>query len=241
MIENKIIDGTYKRTHVYASNKSSEPKYLFKIILEMVSKRSKAGVAKFLDLGGASGELSWLLASHLKDSIAYSLDCDPELIKLGRCKYPNVDFIHGDSSDLSMFDNNVIDFVTSIGLLGVFDDPEKMLSEAMRVLKKNGYLIVCDHINDDDVDVVLRYKYSGSDVWNIGHNIFSKSSMTSLINKIDPECKVVYKKFTLPFDLPKKKDDPIRTWTEFDLSGKRVLRNGLGMIVDLQFAIIQKL
>ena len=147
-MSNKIVSGEYSRTHVYSNQTNNEPKHLFKVIGKKVaSSLGKEDV--LLDLGGASGVFCNYFNSQYNIN-TICLDADNDLVELGRKRFSDVEFVTGRADDLSRYNDNTFNFVTSIGLIGIFDEINKLLYESIRVLKSGGKMFVCDHLNNDD-------------------------------------------------------------------------------------------
>ena len=93
-----------------------------------------------LDAGCGSGFYSISLAEQ--GAIVSGIDVSENMIDLAKknsdllsadCK-----FFDGNIQDLSIFESNIFDLVTSSIVVGYVDDMEKTFSEVHRVLKPNG-------------------------------------------------------------------------------------------------------
>ena len=232
---NSILpEGIYKKTHVYRAVDCDNPKHLFSVIGDKIGALVINSVPiNLLDIGGASGAFCYYINKRFSDFNTVCLEYDEKLCEVGKVRVPESTFICGDVNKMTMIEGNNFDVVTMLGVMSVFDDFKPSLSECLRVAKPDANVFVFGQFNENDLDVLIRYRYCNNDVWNRGWNIFSKYSIDSFLRiRTDIE-KWSYEKFRLPFDL-EKKDDPIRSWTETNARGERVFKNGLNMEINLQ-------
>ncbi|MFV9511327.1 class I SAM-dependent methyltransferase [Tepidibacillus sp. LV47] len=98
---------------------------------------------KVLDLGAGTGTYSlWLARRGLKVT---ALDQSKEMLNIAQEKAEKeglkIDWHLGDAHQLP-FENETFDLVVSVTAIEFMDDPNKVLFEAMRVLKPNGRLVI---------------------------------------------------------------------------------------------------
>lgn len=92
-----------------------------------------------LDMGCGEGtRLSKLVGQGQK---GMGIDISEKAIFLAKKKYPNLDFRVGDLEKLP-FSENEFDLVYSAFVFEHLDNPEKVLKEGIRVLKKGGRLLI---------------------------------------------------------------------------------------------------
>jgi ubiquinone/menaquinone biosynthesis C-methylase UbiE len=105
---------------------------------------------KGADFGCGTGYFTALLAQEVSYSgKIYAIDVDEEAIKsaqefINQFGLRNVKFLHQDLEINSGLENNFIDFVFISQVLYQSDEPQKIISEAKRVLKDKGYLIILE-------------------------------------------------------------------------------------------------
>lgn len=232
-------ESIYKRTSVYLKDIQQKPKHLFTVIGDKIKDAiGKTQNSTLLDVGGASGDLAHYMVQRFPEIKVWCLDADKELIAHAKEKVKNCRFIIGDANNMVQLSDTSFDFVTMLGVLSIFDDFTPSLKECIRVTKKGGTIIVVSQFNDYPVDALVKWRYSGdSGAYNKGYNLFSKKTISAYLSSHNSVQKYSFEKFILPFDLPKQKD-PIRTWTEKNLFGRRIFRNGL-MEVNLQLLTIK--
>ncbi len=93
---------------------------------------------KILDLGCGDGQHA-MTASHYGK--VWAIDYSDEIIKTAAQRYPDINFYHASAYNLP-FEDNFFDFIYSVDVIEHLEEPRKMVSEAKRVLKPNGILII---------------------------------------------------------------------------------------------------
>ena len=105
---------------------------------------------KGADFGCGSGYFTVLLAQSVGPSgKIYAIDIDEEVLRsaqefIEQIGLKNVKFLHQDLEVNSSLENNSLDFVFISQVLYQSDEPQKIISEAKRVLKNKGFLIVLE-------------------------------------------------------------------------------------------------
>jgi ArsR family transcriptional regulator len=113
------------------------------------------------DLGCGTGQLSALVAPHVKQVIA--VDGSTEMLKAARARLVdtrNVDVRLGSLEALPI-DNSQLDIAMMGLVLHHVPDPAAVLSEAARVLKPGGRLLIIDMLPHDRVE----YQHQMGHVW----------------------------------------------------------------------------
>lgn len=105
------------------------------IALKQVASKSD----KILDLGCGEGTRLKLVSENAKEAIG--IDISQEAINLARKTYKNLKFINADLEKLPLEDES-FDLVYSAYVLEHLSEPEMVLHEALRVLSKNGNLVL---------------------------------------------------------------------------------------------------
>lgn len=95
---------------------------------------------KVLDLCTGTGDIAGFLSKNCEVT---GLDFSEKMLQIARKKYPNINFINGDCTNLP-FEDNSFDAVTiSFGLRNI-ENYNKALDEIYRVLKPNGQFLHID-------------------------------------------------------------------------------------------------
>ncbi|BBD09313.1 class I SAM-dependent methyltransferase [Desulfovibrio ferrophilus] len=218
-----------KRTAVYHKGNHDNPKHIFKMLGEMIAQRQAEDSSfALIDIGGANGEFVHYLLTRFNGLEAFCLDYSEDLLNIGRSKVPQAHFVCGDARQLSMFEDGRFNYATMLGVISIFDDFTEPLDELIRVTAKGGAAYIFSSFNDYPIDTLLRWRYSGDNgEYNLGWNHFSKASISAHLDADPRVSSHTYVDFELPFDLPYRADDPIRSWTETTAEGNRILKNGL--------------
>ena len=99
-----------------------------------------------LDIGCGTGELCFELCRH-KHCKVVGLDLSRKMIRFAaeRNTYPDVTFVHGDATDLSIYPDHSFDFAVMLIFIHELDAgrQKQALSEALRVAHK---LIICESV-----------------------------------------------------------------------------------------------
>lgn len=94
-----------------------------------------------LDIGCGPGAFSKILARH--GFKVRAVDFSPEVIRAAKKKSKNLDIDYQVANIYDLpFKDNYFDKIICLGVLQTTEDPQKALSEAKRVLKKNGLLAI---------------------------------------------------------------------------------------------------
>ncbi|MBI2672554.1 methyltransferase domain-containing protein [Candidatus Woesearchaeota archaeon] len=104
--------------------------------LNLIKKHIKKN-DKILEIGCGSGNLLRFIEC---DNI-YGLDISSNMVKEAKKSVPNGNFIAGDAENLP-YENNLFDKVIISEVLYYLPDMEKAISEAKRVLKKDGVILI---------------------------------------------------------------------------------------------------
>lgn len=96
---------------------------------------------KILDVGCASGWFLHEVSKHFKKAECYGIDIYDDAILYGQKKYKHLHLSLADGHTIP-FPKNCFDFVICNEVLEHVENPEKVLFEIKRVLKKNGTAVI---------------------------------------------------------------------------------------------------
>ncbi len=116
----------------YRDGKFGGPAYTHRWIIDIM--RPKAG-GRLLDIGCGQGHL--LARAAEAGMSTYGIDISGEAIKRARENSPSSTLVCGDAHGL-IWDDGYFDYITNIGSLEHFLEPERCLGEMRRVLKAGG-------------------------------------------------------------------------------------------------------
>lgn len=210
--------GKVERVHdkLYLSeDRKDNPKEYFKFIVSKSNKYfSVYDDFNILDVGCATGDFLYYMGSQYPNAKLNGIDVMDDLLESAKVNVPNCNFNKGDICEKNTLPKNSYDAVFINGVHSIFDDIEDWLGNALNLVSRNGKLFVFGIFNKEDVDVLVRVKYSHQstdDPWQSGWNCFSVKSFENCLGRksINSFC---FHEFILPIDIPKQ-DDPLRSWT----------------------------
>lgn len=98
---------------------------------------------KVLDLCTGTGDLAGLLQKKYPEANVIGADFSPKMLGIAKEKYPNIDFLEADCTQLP-FDDAIFDLcIISFGLRNI-EDMQKAIKEIHRILKPGGTFINLD-------------------------------------------------------------------------------------------------
>lgn len=139
---------------------------------------------KILDIGCHAGLLTNVVYKRNPKSVIYGIDISPSAIKLAAKRIKKGHFIVADAHKLP-FKNNFFDGLVCFEMLEHVEQPEIVISEMFRVLKKKSYSLILVPTDNLLFKVVwflwnLRFKH-----WSHAHvQSFQKDSLEQLFRKI---------------------------------------------------------
>ncbi len=95
--------------------------------------------SEILDLGCGEGTRLNLVAKNTQKGVG--VDISQIAIKMAKQKFPNFDFLHADLERVPLKDGR-FDLIYSAYVLEHLENPEKVLIEAIRLVKEGGYMVL---------------------------------------------------------------------------------------------------
>jgi SAM-dependent methyltransferase len=230
------------RTHdrFYLNEKNLVVKDSFIAVANKISDSFSGSVA---DVGCATGAFPAYLKQRFQSSEVVGIEYLEELLSKAEKDFPNVRFIRGDVTVKSSVEQK-FDVITMLGVLGLFDNFEKVLTNVLSWLKPKGKLVLHSMVSEFDVDVFIKYSSSSkqyiSDNLESGWNIISERSL-QLVSEKNAARLVSCEKFVITVDLDKQDDDVMRSWTEINHSNERDIFNALHVRQPQKIVVIEKL
>ncbi len=192
-------------------NKKIVKKEYFKKIINYLKKYENN--ISLIDVGCASGDFLSLLSKKKKFDLT-GIDFSKSSLKIAKKKNISAKFKLQDlNKKIKIKDKYNI--CTCLGTLSIFDNSFKIIKKLINIVKKNGELIFFDLMNENDVNVVMRYQknYENSSEWLSGFNYFSKKYWYNELKNNSKIKSFSFEKFNIKKKLPYNKNDPLRAWT----------------------------
>jgi len=108
-------------------------------IIRAINKYHQSKIDTILDIGAAEGAMLSSIKKEFPQAKCFGLEYSQELIDTNQDK--NIKIIQGDAQNLP-FENNFFDIAIATAVIEHLPEPSKMLSEAYRILKKDGILVL---------------------------------------------------------------------------------------------------
>ncbi len=146
-----------------------------------------------LDAGCGSGYSSKLIAKRFRPKELISFDYMPEQIAIAKKKNPYAKYYVDDITAINQ-PTEKFDAVFVFEILHHVPNWKQAINELYRVIKKGGYLFICE-VNDKGVSFVDRYlKFNHPPEAKFSWNEFSKALITANFI-IEEQSKLVFKCF----------------------------------------------
>lgn len=240
---------SFKR-NTYAKNdpvylnmeKCFHPKESFKAVANSIRLRYGNGPIDLIDVGCASGAFLKYVKHTLNIKRGTGMDISEAHLKLARKIVPGAKFIQGSILNPRDCETGKYDVCTCLGTLSIFDEFECAIRNLCRLVKKGGYIYIYDAVNDDPIDVLMRYRRVEErkcSRWMSAFNIRSAATYVKIVKQVHRNARVSIEDFRLPLALPKG-EDPMRAWTIQTESNANQIVVGTGQMLNFKIIEIEK-
>lgn len=221
------IDKTYL-------NKKVVNKEYFKKIINYLNKYKNN--VSLIDVGCASGDFLNLL-SKKKNFYLTGIDFSKASIEIAKKRVTSAKFKVQDLNKKLKL-NEKYNICTCLGTLSIFDNSFKIINKLINIVKKNGELIFFDLMNENDVNVLMRYQknFENNSEWLSGFNCFSKKYWYSKLKDNSKIKSFTFEKFNIKKKIPHNRNNPMRAWT-INYKNKNQIVVGTGQL--LNFYIVK--
>ncbi|MFH1439229.1 MAG: class I SAM-dependent methyltransferase [Candidatus Woesearchaeota archaeon] len=169
-----------------------------KCIIEKHFDKSKINYINCLDIGVADGLMLSRLNNIFKFNKAIGIDMSEELIKLNKDR--NITLEIGNAENLH-FDNDTFDVIVACAVIEHINNPNDMLSECYRVLKKDGILIITTpNPFHDKIATKIGYFKEDDHTETLNIKRLNKLFISNKFNLIDSKYFMFFPFFKLPFE-----------------------------------------
>jgi len=225
---------THDRVVYLAESRYETPKAVHQAVVDLAEKSGAlAPGALVVDIGCANGEFLYYLARRIPGPVYRGYDVVPELVEKARRSAPGITFSIGTVLDATLLEPQSGDVLFLLGTHSIFDDLV-WLDHLVRWTRRGGRIYVEGLFNPHPIDVWVKYRRADdtNDHREPGWNIVSRETVGRRLAALGATSHS-FVPFEMPLDLPARPDDPVRSWTA-RLDGRRVLVNGLSLIVNVE-------
>lgn len=223
-----------KRTHdkFYLSEDREIPiKDSFVMVADHIELEfgSRISGLKMADIGCAVGVFPNYLRNRFPSLDITGCEYDDELLNAARAYYPEIKFCKFDITNSRSCNPSSFDIISVCGVLSIFDQIGDVFRNLLRWTRPGGKIFIFNMFNPNDIDVFVRYKRSGSLTdahLESGWNIPSQATVREILSA-EGISDFQFDLFNISTDLRKVPNDPVRSWTEKDEEGRRLVVNGL--------------
>lgn len=212
----------------YATEKSKNIKESFVEVANFIEKHESP--IMIADIGCAVGMFPMYLSKRFPRSSVTRFEYSQELLSTAKELFPGLDLRFADILDSSFSEANreKFDVVTLLGVLSIFDDIEIPLHNIKKMLKPGGLFLAHGLFNPYPLDVYIKYQSSmlpHSDL-EAGWNIVSQKKVVDACQRLG-FFDMKFHEFSIKANLERHPDDPVRSWTEILVDGRKQIVNGL--------------
>lgn len=223
-------DALYLKENRYENVKESF-KFLVQVMAESIDlDRSDLVIS---DFGCAAGELLYFLRAMAPNAMLEGYDLLPELVEKARRNVQGVTFHIASVLENSALEHDHADISILVGVHSIFDEFETCFGNLIDWTRPGGTVYVFGMFNPYPLDVFVKYREAknyGGEYLESGWNIFSMESVSRYLRTHPKVASHRFVPFEIGIDLPKNRDDFVRSWTEAYDSGRRMITNGLCLI-----------
>jgi len=212
-----------------SEDRKNQPKEYFKFIVSKTDEHfKKYSHPKILDIGCATGDFLFYLCSLYPEASFMGMDVMEELLERAKTEVSGSEFVKSNICDLKTLPRQKYDAVFMNGVHSIFDDIDSWLGNAISLVGNNGKLFIFGIFNPENVDVLVKARYSNQDhdaPWQSGWNCFSIKTFENYLEKknIKSHC---FHDFNISIDIPRHESDPFRSWTFLYDDNSRGIING---------------
>jgi len=230
---------------IYLGEKSAyeNPKESFKFIRNRIDSNLHGQSLSVCDVGCASGAFLHYLASQFTLTESLGMDVSEKSLQQARQWVPSVEFVLDSIEEPRFVQSRHFDVCTCLGTLSIFDEIDRILVNLLSLVKTGGVLYIMDIVNDDPIDVTMRFRdvrRPTESVWQRGFNVRSVNTYEEILLTCGFSIKdLVWLDFQMPIEIPKS-DNPLRAWTIRTGDREHQLVVGTGQMLNFKVLEVHK-
>lgn len=233
----------WEMSKIYFENRYNKPKKSFIDVKNIILKKFKKKKLKLLDVGSADSSFCYYLSNNKSIEVT-NLEYDKSLVNYSKKKFPDFKIIQGDINNCKKIKRESFDVITCIGVISIFDDFRPSVNEMLRMVKKNGLIIISNMWNSFPIDLNIKIRRSegkkpfNNTKWESGWNMISVNTMTKFLKFNKKVKKFKFINFFMDIELPKNEKNLMRAWTIKNNKGRKTHFNGIGREIDKKILVI---
>jgi ubiquinone/menaquinone biosynthesis C-methylase UbiE len=238
-------EAKWQMSEIYFENRYDKPKQTFKMTLDILKTHFGQGCSgRLLDIGTAEGALPYFLLKNLTAFNYTAIESDRDLVELANQLVPQCKTLKGDANDMRQFEDQSFDAITCLGVLSIFDDFRVAMDEILRLVKKNGIVIINNMWNSFPIDLIVKVRHATEGPqhnfggWEAGWNMLSIKTMSEYLKHHPRVKRFVFDRLIMEEDILPRPENCLRSWTSLGWTGERELRNGIGRVLDKRILTI---
>ena len=230
---------------IYLGQKSAyeNPKESFKYVGNRIRVNLRGQSLSVCDVGCASGAFLYYLASQFTLTEGLGIDVSEKSLQQARQWVPSVEFLSDSIEEPKAVRGRKFDVCTCLGTLSIFDEIDRVIANLLSLVKTGGVLYIMDIVNDDPIDVTMRFRdvrRSTDNVWQRGFNVRSIKTYEEIFLSFGLSLEdLVWSEFQMPIEISKS-DDPLRAWTIRTEEREHQLVVGTGQMLNFKVLEVHK-
>ncbi|HEX6370113.1 MAG TPA: class I SAM-dependent methyltransferase [Longimicrobium sp.] len=237
-----VLPGAYQKNdprYLGDQRQYDDPKEAFKVVVRCIETLFGDRPISLIDTACASGAFLYYARSRLNVETCVGTEISDEHLEQARKYVPGVEFVLDSLLEPQHPFGRQFDVCTCLGTLPIFDDIAPILKYLLSLVKNDGALYLFDIVNDEPVDMIMRYRRvsaAGAGEWQCAYNVRSRQTFEALVRDTGFDTAIDWIDFEMPLPIPKT-NEPMRTWTMQTEFKTHQIVAGTGQL--LNFKVIQ--
>lgn len=212
------------------------PKEYFSLAMGKIMERNN-NPESLLDIGCANGAFLFHAQTMFPKTQFWGVEPISELADIAQ-ESTNARIIRCGLEDVpKKLSSQKFKVITLMGVLGIFEDAYSVVAKLNQLILEGGIILIFSPFNEEDVDVILRYRRAPVGPWEAGHNLFSMRTIEDICRRLG--LRFDWTDFVISKAIPKT-DDPMRSWTESFRGNKHQLVYGTNMFSTMKLLVLHR-
>ena len=188
--EENFVIKSLKKEYRNSYNKKKISKK-FKVLEKFIKKNNFNEDFKICDIGCATGEFLYYISNQFPKCKITGIDVSEKLLEKAKQVIPSGEFIK-ESIEKPLELKQKFDVTNMNGVLSIFDDPEPILENCLKLTKDGGTVFITGFFNADPIDMITRYRRSDQEnsILEKGWNMHSMYTINKILEKFKNRLKI---------------------------------------------------